>query len=319
MVRARAANAVYEPGKDAGCTKNLSAVVDEMNRALVLPEDAFKAGDFVDEESGFRAALFKSKSNEHYILAFAGTDPHALSDWQTNIDNGRGEDTIQYQAARSLAAKFKQYRITIDFTGHSKGGGLACDAGLIDIGAGVWTFNSAGLPVDSSKRPESTIASVAELATRTKAFHTDGDFLTALQRERRPADQIANAKRLKSLLEGKVALGVLKIVKMNPSGTRKSELPSALKKFHAQLDGLIAMAETHNKAGTSFDLFPTAIGKPHVLGLGWTASAFPKEIRPLIRHLMKGKLRTNGVLDDLESENATDQKTIQRFLQTHRT
>ena len=311
MVRARAANAVYNPSKDAECTTNLSNDVVAMNKTLGLPSGAFNPNDFVNEDTGFRAALYKSESNGKYILAFAGTDAHSLSDWQANIDNGHGDDNAQYIAARSLAKKLKEHGIDVDMTGHSKGGGLASDAGLIDKKAKVWTFNSAGLPVDSKNRPESTTSSVAELETRTEAFHTDGDFLTALQEEKDPAKQIANAEHLKSMLKGDAPSGFikpLKITQMNPANTHKDDLEKESQKFYLQMDNLLKQAKEDDKTGKKIDLFPKAIGKPHVLGKGYTTGWLGKDLSSLQRHTM------DEVFGDLEKEKNADQKTIKSFM-----
>lgn len=313
MVRARAAEAVYDPTKSAECTTNLSADSAKLNNTLGLPPDTLRKEDFVDEKSGFRAALYRSESNGRYILAFAGTDPNALSDWDNNIDNGKGADPMQYKDARNLAKKLKDYGIDFDIAGHSKGGGMATDAGLIAENSNVWTFNSAGLPADALERSGASPEALASLSKRTQAFHTDGDFLTALQTEKDPQKQIENAKNLKAMLEGKTAHGALKITKMNPADTDKDQLEADKKELFDKIDAIISQAESDKANNKPIDPFPTAVGQPHVLGAGYKPSSFLKEVRPLIRHKMRGQLGTNGVMEDLEGEKDADQKTMSRF------
>jgi hypothetical protein len=317
MVRARAAAASYNPTQDAECTRNLSKDVNLLNQEMAKQgkRTKFTAEDFIDHRSGFRAVLYRSESNGRYILAFAGTDPHALSDWETNIDNGRGEDTIQYREARKLAKKLKEYGIDADITGHSKGGGLATEAGMVDDNAQVWTFNSAGLNPASLARTNT--ANFDDLANRTQAFRTDGDFLTAMQEDKDPSRQIANAKNLKAMLEGTAGKvpskseGELQITRMNPDDTDSDQLPEARDAFLQRVDNdIIKKAEEEVKKEKQIDLFPRAIGQPRVLGQGYRPWVYPRDMRPLIRHLMKGQFGTNGVMDDMEAEKFYDERTL---------
>jgi hypothetical protein len=308
-VRARAAANVYDQSKAGECLSNLSRDPENLNKELGLDPGTFTREDFENANTGYRAALYKSGSNGRYILSFAGTDPNALSDWQTNIDNGAGEDTKQYNAARQLAQKLHAQGVDFDITGHSKGGGMATDAGLVTPGAGIWTFNSAGLnPKAADIAGEGDFQDVA---ARTEAYHTDGDFLTALQTEKDPARQIQNATALRNRLAGADSIPhPLKVTQSTPDGGDVP--PEERRQFLDKLDKMIADAKVKAK-GENLDLFPKALGNPHTLGQGWTPSGPGKDLQPLIRHTMDGKGWVSGVMGDLESQKKQDSGRLEKF------
>ncbi len=309
MVHARAAANVYDPSKPGTCLTNLSNDPDKANAALGFPPGTLTAKDFEDPKTGFRAALYRSDSNGKLILAYAGTNPSSLADWKTNIDNGDGLDTEQYKDARQLAAKLSQSDQGFDITGHSKGGGLATEAGLIATKAKVWTFNSAGLNPASLLRTGTS--DFAKLTARTQAFHNGGDFLTALQTEKDPATQIKNAQFLRDSFQGSwwnkgplEKLSPLKILKEN--STAQAVDPTERSAFFQQLDGLIDGAKKKLAAGEKFNLFPTAVGQSQAIGK--TSSLDNLRLFSLYRHTMP------PVMSDLEKGKTADQKTMNQFL-----
>lgn len=230
----------------------------------------------------------------------------------TYIDNGAGEDTKQYNAARQLAQKLQAQGVDFDITGHSKGGGMATDAGLVTPGAKIWTFNSAGLNPKAAEIAGQ--GDFQDVAARTEAYHTDGDFLTAIQTEKNPARQIQNATALRNRLAGADSIPhPLKVTKLTPDGGDVS--PEERKQFLDKLDKMIADAEAKVKAGKgeNLDLFPKALGNPHTLGQGWTPSGPVKDLQPLIRHTMDGKGWVNGVMGDLEAEKKQDSGKLEKF------
>jgi hypothetical protein len=312
MIRAEAAENVYDQSKAVDGLTNLSQDLAKLNAQLGLPENnGLTARDFNDPESGFRAALYKSEANGRYILAFAGTDPNALSDWETNIDNGLGLETEQYKMARELAAKLTAAGVDFDITGHSKGGGMATDAGLVAPQAKIWTFNSAGLNPNAP-----SIAGApdfGDLESRTQAFHNQGDFLTLLQTEKDPEKQIANAEMLRKRLSGgEWGPSPLKITKMNPDDTNREQLDERRNAFMNRLDGLIADAKQKQQRKEPFDLFPAAIGQSQEVGKYDTTV---DTIWALMRHTMPGVGLTKGVRKDIQDEQKQDEKSLKSFVQ----
>jgi hypothetical protein len=299
MVRARAAENVYHPDKEGECLTNLSNDTTKLSKELGFP---LNEADFRNDETGFRAALYRSESNGRYILAFSGTNPHSLADWQTNIDNGRGDDTKQYAAARELAKTLAENGIPFDIAGHSKGGGMATEAGLVAGEQRVWTFNSAGLHGNSLQRTGAS--NFADVAGRTEAFHTEGDFLTMLQEESDPSRQIKDAEYLRKSLDGSwYKFDPIKITEADNTG--KDVDKDDKKAFIKELDRLIADAKKKQKEKKEFDLFPSAIGKKHSLG---DSGITEPGLRALNRHTM------SSVISDLEKGKRASQDSLTRFL-----
>ncbi|WP_241670212.1 hypothetical protein [Vibrio vulnificus] len=131
IIRAEAAQYVYR--------------VDEYNRGAigVLPEPpvgleiinpadiGLTQDDFTNTTSGFGAALFKSKINGETMLTYRGTNNKhtGTKDWLTNLKQGSGLETEQYNQAMDLARQVKQ-SIGGDYSivGHSLGGGSLLQA-----------------------------------------------------------------------------------------------------------------------------------------------------------------------------------------------
>jgi hypothetical protein len=306
MVRARAAESVYDRSQDGECQVNLSRDVSKLNAELGLQgKKQLTAADFSDPASGFRAALYRSESNGRYILAFAGTDPHSLSDWKTNIDNGLGKDTEQYKRARKLADKLAASGIDFDLTGHSKGGGMATDAGLRVKKAKIWTFNSSGL---NRKAPEQAgVSGFGDLAARTQAFYTRGDFLTQIQNEKDPEKQLANAIMLRDRLGGAdYPPHPIELTQTNPDNLQPDRLPEERRAFLAELDQVIAETRKKVENREPFDLFPVAIGKSYEIG---AHDADVDWLGALIRHTMP------PLKDDLEQEKSRDERALKYYLE----
>lgn len=197
IIRARAAAAVYEDEGAPHCLDRLTTA--EANDALGFPAGHLTDADFRNDETGFKAEMFRSRSDGSLILAYRGTEPNMLIDWETNVQNGLGRDTAQYRQARELARTISQSDVPFDIAGHSKGGGIASMAAAVTPGVQATTFNSAGV---APSLVNSVGGSTLGLNDRINAFHFDDEFLTSMQSLTDPAQKIQRAEQLLSEIEG---------------------------------------------------------------------------------------------------------------------
>lgn len=111
-----------------------------------MPEGYQALAVLTDEDSGFRAAVFKSSDNA-LVLAFEGTVDR--KDWDANARQAVGSTAGQYElAARTLEILKQQWPGKIIVVGHSEGGGEGQYAMLrtdLDERITGAFFNSAGL------------------------------------------------------------------------------------------------------------------------------------------------------------------------------
>jgi hypothetical protein len=77
-------------------------------------------------------------------VAFKGTDPGNLEDWQNNGAQGLDNDSLYYSQAVGVGKRLRVAHANVEITGHSLGGGLASGASRAS-GAPATTFNAAGL------------------------------------------------------------------------------------------------------------------------------------------------------------------------------
>lgn len=102
--------------------------------------------DLVSPQSGYVAAIYKAPTGR-YVVANRGTTSgeSAAKDWKTNIRQGAGRRTSQYDDAIRTALKITAAAPgQVDFVGHSKGGGLAQAQALATHSKAV-VFNAAAL------------------------------------------------------------------------------------------------------------------------------------------------------------------------------
>jgi type VI secretion system secreted protein VgrG len=135
---------------------------------------------FDDPSSGFRAALYEISPGQ-YVLAYAGTDPKdIMGDIGTDIGQGLGIQTTQYDDAVRLAQQVQQWAqergATVDFTGHSLGGGLAATAAMA-TGGSATVFNMAR-PTQNTLDQYGIDPSAAD---RVDNYEVEGEFLDPLQ------------------------------------------------------------------------------------------------------------------------------------------
>jgi hypothetical protein len=95
-----------------------------------------------NQSSGFLAVVYGDGQGRH-VVAYSGTDEP--KDWVTNLGQGLGFETSQYNQAMALARQAKiAFGQDMVITGHSLGGGLAAAAAVATDTPAV-TFNASGV------------------------------------------------------------------------------------------------------------------------------------------------------------------------------
>lgn len=136
--------------------------------------------------SGFDADIY-TDGNGRYVLAYRGTD--AGKDWATNLGQGLGFETSQYNQAMQLARQAKvAFGDELVVTGHSLGGGLAA-VGAASIDAPAVTFNAAGVKDVTLERAGMNPAAVKEAAEsgQMRRYAVENEILTHLQEKSFPS------------------------------------------------------------------------------------------------------------------------------------
>lgn len=131
-------------------------------------------------DQGFDAQLYYDASQHRYILVFRGTDDTG-DDWDANFGQARGERTRQYDLASNLAIDIST-RIgtaSLEFAGHSLGGGLATIAAL-ETNSSATVFNTAALQPSTAALYGLT-AEYQNANTHVRHIHTEYDPNTVLQ------------------------------------------------------------------------------------------------------------------------------------------
>jgi uncharacterized Zn-binding protein involved in type VI secretion len=163
---------------------------------------------FHDPRSGFDAALYQNNETGKIVLAYRGTEPTHVNDWETNLQQVAGFQSAQYDEAVELAQHVKGSYLghSIEITGHSLGGGLA-QVGSATTGYPATTFNAAGVNDD-------TFASYDTLRSDVRAqnYTVQGELLSSAQ----SALPIPQASGEQITLEARNANGSL--LPVNPIG-----------------------------------------------------------------------------------------------------
>jgi hypothetical protein len=269
-----------------------------------------KPGDLRDDNSGFHAEVFKSDADGSNILAYEGTNPQSLNDWQTNIDNGNGLATQQYSEAGEVASKMSQSGTSFDIAGHSLGGGEAQYGGLMAPGTDVYTFNAAGLPDASLARAGAS--SWDDLNSRTQAFQSQDDFLSGIQGDRDPQHQLQNARNLRDELQGLYTPSYMKVTGYNGEDNKTPQFQQDLGAFNDKIDNMVNTAQAKVDAGQDPGLFPAAHGQveqvPGLTGKSSFVSHFSSRLASENQHLM------DSVINRMEATKQDDQKKLQKYV-----
>ena len=321
---ARAAADLNELGDKAGdepskkpCLTRLPVRADQLNHALGMPPGTLDDQHLRNDDTGFRAALYRDEGTGRMILVPRDTQPDSLVDWQANTRNGVGLDTPQYEAMRTLTKRLQANDQVFDIAGYSKGGGIAQEGGLVSALSQVRVFNSAGLADSSLARTGQS--SFDNLTSRTKAFSSEGDFLTFMNSTTDPGQNIINSRFLRQELAGQGSgLNPINIKVRNPAmrGVNDPLFERDKQAYMDELDRHIDGMQTAYDTGGVVEAFPpvraasretiddsmTLVGK--MLGARGDQPALGK----LAQHKM------GVVLDSMEANVADDRKSLVTFL-----
>ncbi|MEP6503517.1 MAG: hypothetical protein ABJD97_09315 [Betaproteobacteria bacterium] len=321
---ARAAADLNELGDKPGdepstkpCLTRLPVQADRLNAALDMPPGTLRDGDLRNDATGFRAALYRDEGTGQMILVPRDTQPDSLVDWQANTRNGLSQDTPQYAAMRNLTRRLDASNQSFDIAGYSKGGGIAQEGGLVNTLAQVRVFNSAGLTDGSLKRTGQV--NFDDLISRTKAFSSEGDFVTFMNDTSDPGQNIINSRFLQRELAGQGrGLNPINIKVRNPSmrGLDDPFLAGDKQRYMDELEAHIADMQTAYDTGGTVTAFPPvraasreAIGGSMTLA-GQLLGA--RGDQPTLGKLAQHKMGV--VLGSLEKNVADDRQSIRLFL-----
>ncbi|MBO2013000.1 type VI secretion system tube protein TssD [Hymenobacter negativus] len=139
----------------------------------------------LDPKSGFKAAIYQSSFEQppKLVLAFAGTEDK--KDIMADLRQGIGLEDKQYNQAMRLAKTLVSGTdpLDVETTGHSLGGGLASAATVV-TGTKGYTFNAAGLHINTIKRApyEVSRATMQEQGSLIDAYRSTSDPLNNAQK-----------------------------------------------------------------------------------------------------------------------------------------
>ncbi len=321
---ARAAADLNELGDKSGdepstkpCLTRLPVQADRLNQALGLAAGKVRPEDLRNDDTGFRAAMYRDESTGRLILVPRDTQPDSLADWQTNTRNGVDMDTPQYSAMRTLTRHLQAGSEPFDIAGYSKGGGLAQEGGLISTSSQVRVFNSAGLPDNALKWTDQP--SFGDLVTRTKGFSAEGDFLTFMNNTTDPGQNIINAHFLQRELAGQgPGLNPIDIKVRDPAmrGVDDPFFAADKQGYIAELGRHIDDMQTAYDTGGKVPTFPpvragsreTVDGSMTMAGRLLGARSGQPTLGKLAQHKM------SAVLDSMERNVADDRDALSSFI-----
>jgi hypothetical protein len=323
---ARAAADLNELGDKSGdepakkpCLTRLPVQAEKLNSTLGMPPGTLRDEDLRNDDTGFRAALYRDEGTGQTILVPRDTQPDSLVDWQANTRNGLGQDTPQYAAMRNLTQHLQASNQPFDIAGYSKGGGIAQEGGLVNTLAQVRLFNSAGLSDSSLRRTGQP--DFDDLIARTKAFSSEGDFLTFMNNTSDPGQNIINSVFLRRELAGQgPGLNPISIMVRNPAmrGVNDPLFERDRQSYLDELDQQINSMQTAYDTGGVVDTFPpvraaskeTVFDSMTLAGKALGARSDQPTLGKLAQHKM------GVVLDSMESNVTNDRNSLAAFLAT---
>lgn len=176
LTLARMAKDVYSSDdRQRGEIAGWKPLTDEQFRKVGI-DPALRSND----ASGFDADIY-TDGRGRYALAFRGTD--AGKDWATNLGQGIGLETSQYNQAIALSRQAKvAFGDELVITGHSLGGGLAA-VGAAAADTPAVTFNAAGVKDRTLERIGLDASAVKDQAEngQMRRYAVDNEILTGLQ------------------------------------------------------------------------------------------------------------------------------------------
>jgi hypothetical protein len=152
----------------------VSRLSDEQLTALKL--DPAK---FVNDKSGYYAALYKDDVTGGYLLANRGTE--SLTDLRADLVNNFAGVDAQFKQAVDLArivSLNETVGANVTFTGHSLGGALA-SAQAARVSGNAITFNAAGLTQRVADKLELDLSD--NNRAKVEANYLQGDLVSSLQ------------------------------------------------------------------------------------------------------------------------------------------
>ena len=321
---ARAAADLNELGDKAGdepskkpCLTRLPTRADELNHVLGMPPNTLDERHLRNDDTGFRAALYKDEGTGRMILVPRDTQPDSLVDWQANTRNGVGLDTPQYEAMRTLTKRLQANDQVFDIAGYSKGGGIAQEGGLVSTSSQVRVFNSAGLADSSLARTGQS--GFDSLISRTKAFSAEGDFLTFMNNTTDPGQNIINSRFLRQELAGQgPGLNPINIKVRNPAmrGANDPLFERDKRAYLDELDRHIDGMQTAYDTGGVVEAFPPVrAASKETIDDSMTAAGKllgARSDQPTLGKLAQHKMGV--VLDSMETNVANDRKSLSDFL-----
>jgi hypothetical protein len=162
--------------------------------------------------TGFRAVALKpvDETDNRVIIAFAGTNPTSLHDWENNIGQAGGNTPAQYRQAVDLAGEYQNlYGNNVILTGHSLGGGLASYASL-QTGLRATAINSAALSPNNLGGNALFHPSLKRNPNITQ-YYVPGEVLTNLDNidlfDARPGDKISIPGRYNRWIDPRAGIG----------------------------------------------------------------------------------------------------------------
>jgi len=302
---------------DKPCLTRLPLQADRLNATLGLRPGAILDTDLRNDDTGFRAALYRDEGTRKVILVPRDTEPDSLVDWQANTRNGLGQDTPQYQAMRGLTRKLAANDQVFDIAGYSKGGGLAQEGGLVSRHSQVRLFNSAG--ATEAALPRTGQIDFVDLTERTRLFSSEGDFLTFMNDTGDPGQNIINSRFLRSELAGEGSwVAPINIKTRNPAMRGQVDRSFASQKaaYLRELDEHIERMQTAYDTGGAVQGFPQvrAASKETIVNSStWIGNALGADSdQPSLGKLNQHKMQV--VLDAMERDVDADRRQMQDFL-----